>query len=123
MRVYLIRWISLAAVVAVFAVAPASALAGTSDGRSPDTRDAAQAHTTLVTESGHPFMRHWWPQGHIIGWEHTFVHLIHHLLNAIVHDQAVEPYGATFEDGYKNAVICDAVLVSARDGRRVAITY
>ena len=41
MRVYLIRWISLAAAVAVFAVAPVSALADTSDGRSPDTRDAA----------------------------------------------------------------------------------
>jgi len=34
-------------------------------------------------------------------------------LDAIVNDKSVAPYGATFEDGYKNAVICDAILKSA----------
>jgi len=28
----------------------------------------------LVTEAYHPFYANWWPHGHIIGWEHTFVH-------------------------------------------------
>ena len=36
--------------------------------------------TVLVSEPDHPFWEHWWPQGHIIGWEHTFVHELHHLL-------------------------------------------
>ena len=31
----------------------------------------------LVTEADHPFWKYWWPHGHIIGWEHTFVHEIH----------------------------------------------
>ncbi|HEY3340688.1 MAG TPA: Gfo/Idh/MocA family oxidoreductase, partial [Anaerolineae bacterium] len=26
----------------------------------------------LVSESYHPFWSNWWPQGHMIGWEHTF---------------------------------------------------
>ncbi len=77
----------------------------------------------LVTEPHHPFMEHWWPQGHIIGWEHTFVHEIAHLLDAIVNAKDVAPYGATFEDGYKNAVICDAILQSAQEDRRVTISY
>ncbi|MBI1801009.1 MAG: Gfo/Idh/MocA family oxidoreductase [Chloroflexi bacterium] len=77
----------------------------------------------LVSESYHPFWSNWWPHGHIIGWEHTFVHELHHLLDAIVNDKDVAPYGATFEDGYRNAVICDAILQSARAGRRVAIAY
>ncbi len=77
----------------------------------------------LVTESYHPFWANWWPHGHIIGWEHTFIHEIAHLLDAIVNDKDVAPYGATFEDGYRNAVICDAILQSAQDGRRVAVTY
>ncbi len=36
--------------------------------------------TVLVSEADHPFWEHWWPQGHMIGWEHTFVHEIHHFL-------------------------------------------
>jgi len=77
----------------------------------------------LVSESYHPFWQYWWPQGHIIGWEHTFVHEITHLLDAIVNDKDVAPYGATFRDGYRNAVICDAILQSAAEGRRVGIEY
>ncbi|MGZ3600435.1 MAG: Gfo/Idh/MocA family protein, partial [Ktedonobacterales bacterium] len=77
----------------------------------------------LVSEAYHPFWQHWWPQGHIIGWEHTFIHEIAHLLEAIVKDTDIAPYGATFEDGYRNAVICDAILESAREGRRVEVVY
>jgi predicted dehydrogenase len=59
----------------------------------------------------------------MIGWEHTFVHEIDHLLNAIVNNSDVAPYGATFEDGYRAAVICDAILNSAETGRAVDIKY
>ena len=77
----------------------------------------------LVTESYHPFYSYWWPHGHIIGWEHTFVHEITHFLDAIVNNKEVAPYGATFEDGYRNAVICDAIIQSSLEGRRVFIKY
>ena len=77
----------------------------------------------LVSESFHPFWANWWPQGHMIGWEHTFIHEITHLLDAIVNDRDIAPYGATFEDGYKTAVICDAILKSADTGRRIFIRY
>lgn len=80
-------------------------------------------HDVLVTESHHPFGSNWWPPGHILGWEHTFVHEIHHLLDAIVNRKDVAPYGATFEDGYKNAVICDAIVESAESGRQVMVKY
>ena len=80
-------------------------------------------HDVLVTEGYHPFWSNWWPHGHIIGWEHTFVHEITHLLDAVVNKKDVAPYGATFEDGYKNAVICDAILQSAESGQRVMIKY
>ena len=79
--------------------------------------------TILVSESDHPFWEWWWPQGHIIGWEHTFVHEIHHLLKAIAGDGAVAPHGATFEDGYRAAEVCDAVLRSAGSGAREAVSY
>lgn len=77
----------------------------------------------LVTEANHPYVNVWWPQGHIIGWEHTFVHQLHHFLAAVVNDTEVGPLCGTFEDGYRNAVICDALAESARTGRRVDIRY
>jgi predicted dehydrogenase len=88
-----------------------------------EPKEAQGFHKVLVSESYHPFWSNWWPQGHMIGWEHTFVHEIAHLLDAIVNNKDVAPYGATFEDGYKNAVICDAILASAESGRKVDIKY
>jgi len=86
-------------------------------------RETQGFHNVLVSESYHPFWKHWWPQGHIIGWEHTFVHEMAHMLEAIVNHQPVAPYGADFMDGYKNAVICDAILASAEKEKTVAIKY
>ncbi len=77
----------------------------------------------LVSEPSHPWWENWWPQGHIIGWEHTFVHEITHLLDCIVNDQDIAPIGADFEDGYRNAVICDAILESAATRRQVDCQY
>jgi predicted dehydrogenase len=89
-----------------------------------DAKRETQGFTdVLISESYHPFWSNWWPQGHIIGWEHTFVHELTHLLDCIVNNKDVAPLGATFEDGYRNAVICDAILQSAQEGRRVEINY
>ena len=79
--------------------------------------------SVLVSEPDHPFWEWWWPRGHIIGWEHTFVHELHHLLSAIRDDGDVAPHGATFEDGYRCAEVCDAVLRSAESGRREEVSY
>jgi predicted dehydrogenase len=72
--------------------------------------------TVQVTEADHPFASFWWPPGHVSGWGDTFVHELHHLLDAIANDTDVAPYGATFEDGYRCAEVCDAI---ARGGRQV----
>ncbi len=77
----------------------------------------------LVTESDHPFYSVWWPHGHILGWEHAHIHEINHFLEAIANNTSVEPYGATFEDGYKAAVICDAILKSAETHSEQKIVY
>lgn len=80
-------------------------------------------HNVLVSEPYHPWWEYWWPQGHMIGWEHTFVHEIAHLLDCIVNDKPVAPIGADFEDGYRAAVICDAILESAQTKRQVDCKY
>jgi predicted dehydrogenase len=80
-------------------------------------------HDVIVTEGDHPWMENWWPQGHIIGWEHTFVHELNHFIDCIVNDKDVAPVGATFEDGYRAAVICDGILESAATRKVVDLKY
>lgn len=80
-------------------------------------------HNVLISEGHHPWWENWWPHGHMIGWEHTFMHEIAHLLDCIVNDRPVSPIGADFEDGYRASVICDAVVDSANNGRRTACKY
>ncbi len=83
-----------------------------------DPKETQGFHTVQVTETFHPWIANWWPHGHIIGWEHTFVHEIAHLLDCIVNDRPVAPIGADFEDGYRNAVISDGILRSAETSAR-----
>ena len=87
-------------------------------------RDVGGFTNVLVTESYHPFWNVWWPHGHIIGWENLFVHEVHHFIDSIVNDKPVAPHGATFDDGYKAAVICDAIVDSSLNGgARIPIRY
>ena len=88
-----------------------------------DPKETRGFHNALISEGYHPYWSNWWPQGHMIGWEHSFVHEFHHFFDAIVNKKDVAPYGATFVDGYRNAVICDAIVESARSGRMADIAY
>ncbi len=88
-----------------------------------DPKETRGFHNVLVSESYHPYLTHWWPQGHIVGWEHTFVHEFNHFFEAILGKHPVAPYGADFVDGYRNAVICDAIVESSQTGRAVEIRY
>jgi predicted dehydrogenase len=81
-----------------------------------DSRPSERAQgfrRVLVTEPDHPFLKHWWPPGHTLGWSDSLVHEIHHLLCAIAGECEVAPDGATFEDGYRAAEVCDAILRSS----------
>jgi predicted dehydrogenase len=69
--------------------------------------------TINVTEPAHPYTANWWPAGHIIGYEHTFVHQVKELLDGIKAGQTPAP---TFADGYRCQAVLDAVERSATSG-------
>jgi predicted dehydrogenase len=71
-----------------------------------DAPDVKGFRTVLVTEPDHPFMGAWWPPGHIIGYEHTFVHTIKDLLEGIAAGKSPAP---SFDDGYRCQAVLDAV--------------
>lgn len=65
----------------------------------------------LVTEPSHPFVQNWWPPGHLLGYEHSFVHTVADFVNAVVAGKSVAP---TFADGLTNQRVLAAIEASAR---------
>jgi predicted dehydrogenase len=65
----------------------------------------------LVTEPSHPYMDKWWPPGHVIGYEHSFIHTVADFVKAVVTRSSVHP---TFADGLRNQRVLSAVSNSAK---------
>jgi predicted dehydrogenase len=72
--------------------------------------DSAGFSRILVTEPEHPYLSAWWPPGHVLGWEHTFIHQARDLLTAIASGEQPEP---SFADGLEVQRVLDAVQRSA----------
>jgi predicted dehydrogenase len=68
--------------------------------------------------AGHPWARAWWPAGHPIGYEHTFVNQVADLLEVLAGGRPVAPL-PDFEDALVVQTVLEAVLESAR--RRVPV--
>jgi predicted dehydrogenase len=83
-----------------------------------DPPDRRGFRDILVTESVHAYAANWWPPGHIIGYEHTFVHTVADFINAVVDKQSVQP---TFDDGLANQIVMEAVTKSAKTKKWVKI--
>ncbi len=87
---------------------------------SNDDPDYAQGfRTILATESSHAYIENWWPPGHIIGYEHEFVHGVVDFLDALENNTKIEP---NFYDGMKAMQVLDAALKSAADGRKLVLS-
>ncbi len=78
-----------------------------------DDVDVQGFRTVNVTEPDHPYAGAWWPPGHIIGYEHTFVHTMKDLMDGIGTGESPAP---TFEDAYRVQAVLDAVERSAERG-------
>jgi predicted dehydrogenase len=70
--------------------------------------------TINVTEANHPYTGAWWPPGHIIGYEHTFVHAVHDFMKCLEADVLPQP---NFRDGVKIQAVLEAVERSAQAER------
>ncbi|HET8880000.1 MAG TPA: Gfo/Idh/MocA family oxidoreductase [Arthrobacter sp.] len=64
----------------------------------------------LVSEPEHPYIGAWWPQGHTIGWEHSFTNEIRDFLVAVDGGTAPSP---SFEDGLSVQRVLAAVEESS----------
>lgn len=79
-----------------------------------DRPDRQGFRDILVTDPTHPYLDRWWPPGHVIGWEHSFVHTIADFVTAVVTGRAVSP---DFADALKTQRVLDAAARSAHNKR------
>ena len=71
-----------------------------------------------ATEPVHPYASAWWPVGHVIGYEHTFVHEFYEFVEAIAHDKQACP---SFYDGVKCSQILEAVDLSIAERQWIEV--
>jgi predicted dehydrogenase len=85
-----------------------------------DPADRRGFRDILVTERDgvHPYVDRWWPPGHGLGYEHTFIHTVADFVNACAEGKPVPP---TFEDGLKNQRVLAAVEESSAKGKWVKV--
>ena len=75
----------------------------------------------MVTHApDHPYADAWWPDAHIIGYEHTFINQVADMMNVLGGSEPVAPI-ADFEDSFKTQQVLEAVVVSATEGRPITV--
>jgi predicted dehydrogenase len=84
-----------------------------------DPADRRGFRSILVTEPTQPYAGAWWPPGHIIGYEHTFVNTFADFIQAVDAGKSTHP---TFEDGLQNEKVLAAINQSAKTRQWVAVT-
>ncbi|HPZ83224.1 MAG TPA: Gfo/Idh/MocA family oxidoreductase [Thermogutta sp.] len=83
---------------------------------------AVQGWTNIMVTHGadHPYVANWWPDAHIIGYEHGFVNQAYDILKVIAGEEPTVPI-PDFEDAYQTQRVLEAALISATERRPVKL--
>jgi len=83
---------------------------------------AVQGWTTIMCTHGadHPYVANWWPDAHIIGYEHCFTNEAFDIMKVLAGEQPTVPI-PDFEDAYQTQRVLEASLISANEKRPVKL--
>ena len=82
------------------------------------TPELRGASNILVTSPEHPYALHFWPPGHIIGYEHTFINTLADFLSAL---ESGSPFHADFQDALAVQRVLDSAEESSRRRKWLAL--
>jgi predicted dehydrogenase len=74
----------------------------------------------VATDASHPYVERWWPEGHVLGYEHGFVNMAADIAAVLGGAEPVLPL-PDFEDAWRTQRVLEAARRSARSGRAVAL--
>ena len=75
----------------------------------------------MVTHAGdHPYAGNWWPDAHVLGYEHGFINQAADMFTALAGREPVVPL-PDFEDAFKTQQVLEAATISAQERRPVKV--
>jgi predicted dehydrogenase len=78
-------------------------------------------NTIMATHGGdHPYVANWWPDAHIIGYEHGFTNQAYDILKVLAGEEPTLPL-PDFNDAYQTQRVLEAAMLSAQQRRPVKL--
>jgi predicted dehydrogenase len=78
-------------------------------------REGGWTRIMCTSQAGkHPYAGNWWPDAHVLGYEHGFVNMLADVLRVIGGRKPVVPL-PDFEDAYQTQRVLEAAMISARE--------
>jgi predicted dehydrogenase len=86
--------------------------------RSNGAREGGWRRIMCTSAGNHPYAESWWPDAHVIGYEHGFTNMVADMMRVLAGEAPVVPL-ADFADAYETQRVLEAALVSAKERRAV----
>jgi predicted dehydrogenase len=81
---------------------------------------AVQGWTNIMCTNGasHAYVANWWPDAHLIGYEHGFTNEAYDILKVLAGEEPTVPL-PDFQDAYETQRVLEAAMISANEGCKV----
>lgn len=87
-----------------------------------DSKATAGWRRIMCTSAGdHPYAGAWWPDAHIIGYEHTFVNMVADMMAVLGGEEPIVPL-PSFADAYETQRVLEAALLAAKHRAAVKLS-
>jgi predicted dehydrogenase len=86
----------------------------------PEGARTAGWRRIVATDVTHPYVARWWPEGHVLGYEHGFVNMAADILAALSGREPALPL-PDFEDAWRTQRVLEAAARAAAAGRAVGL--
>ena len=75
----------------------------------------------MCTDPGHPYAAQWWPDAHVIGYEHGFTNMAADILKVLGRKKPELPL-PDFADAYETQRVLEAALIAAKERSAVKLS-
>lgn len=86
-----------------------------------DARTAGWQRVMCTAAGLHPYAESWWPDGHVVGYEHGFVNMVADMMTALGNREPVVPL-PDFADAYETQRVLAAAMLSAKHRAAVKLS-
>lgn len=86
-----------------------------------EPRTAGWRRIMCTSAGSHPYAGAWWPDAHIIGYEHTFVNMVADMMAVLAGEEPTAPL-PNFDDAYETQRVLEAAMLAARHRAAVKLS-